>query len=292
MTTGRKKDRLPTIRELKATEDIVARRAMAVALVERSRDLEVLRAALTALAADPDAGLRPLLHEKYAWCEGSAVARDSSGFIRAGIVRALQPIVQPADAPVLRRALTTYQMQGMYELCAELRTAALLAMGDLDADMAALFAARFLTDPLTSFSGEPALTAIRLLAAQGRLEPVFALASWAEGNGQLAGEALRNLVDLDADLVDLLIERHLASDDQQVLLGLFDLLLGHPERERWHDTILRYLVTSSDLDIYGIVVTSIVASRDEHLIRAMRALAGDERDRVKRQLLDHALELA
>lgn len=292
MPRGRQRDALPTIRELNATEDAAERRAMAVALVERSRDLEVLRAALAVLATDPDPALRPLLHEKYDWCETSAVGRDSSGFIRAGIVRALQPIVQPADAPLLRRALTTYQMQGMYELCAELRSAALLAMDELDPGMAALFAARFLTDPLTSFSGEPALTAIRLLAAQGRLEPVFALASWSEGNGQLAGEALRNLVDLDADLVNLLVERHLASDDQQVLLGLFDLLLGHAERVRWHDAILRYVVMTQDLDVYGIIVTSIVASRDEPLIRALRALADDERDPVKRQLLDHALELA
>lgn len=268
------------------------RRAMAIDLVESSRDLEVLRAALAVLADAADPALRPLLHEKYAWCETSPVARDSSGFIRAGIVRALQPIVQPADAPVLMRALTTYQMQGMYELCAELRAAALLAMGDLDPGTAALFAARFLTDPLTSFSGEPALTAIRLLAAQGRPEPLFALASWEAGSGQLVGEALRNLVDLDAELVDLLVARHLESDDSQVAVGLFDLLLGHRERARWLDTIARYLVTTGEMDIYGIIVTSIVASRDEALIRALRALAADERDRTKRQLLDHALELA
>jgi hypothetical protein len=268
------------------------RRVMAIDLVEGSRDLEVLRAALAVLADAADPALRPLLHEKYAWCETSSVARDSSGFIRAGIVRALQPIVQPADAPVLMRALTTYQMQGMYELCAELRTAALLAMADLDPGMAALFAARFLTDPLTSFSGEPALTAIRLLAAQGRSEPLFALASWEAGSGQLVGEALRNLVDLDADLVNLLVARHLGSEDSQVTVGLFDLLLGHRERARWQDTILRYLVTTDDLDVYGIIVTSIVASRDEALIRALRALAGAERDRTRRQLLDHALELA
>jgi hypothetical protein len=77
-----------------------------------------------------------------------------------------------------------------------------------------------------------------------------------------------------------------------VTVGLFDLLLGHRERARWQDTILRYLVTTDDLDVYGIIVTSIVASRDEALIRALRALAGAERDRTRRQLLDHALELA
>jgi hypothetical protein len=288
------KDQLPAgaIRALRSAGSPEARCALAIDLVARSRDLEVLRAALAVLAEEADPSLRPMLHEKYDWCEASPVKRDSSGFIRSGIVRALGPIVQPADAPLLRRALTTYQMQGMYELCAELRAAALVAMAELDPDQAGLFAARFLTDPLTSFSGEPALTAIQTLVAQGRLEPVFALASWEAENGQLVGEALRNLVDLDAELVDLLVERHLASDDPQVSLGVFDLLLGHRDRLRWHDTILRSIVTSDDLDIYGIVVTSIVASRDEHLIRALRALAADERDRTKRQLLDHALEHA
>jgi hypothetical protein len=283
---------LPTIRELREAADPAERRRIAVALVERSRDLEVVRAALATLAAEPDPGLRSLLHEKFAWCETSPVKRDSSGFIRASILRALQPIVQPVDEPLLLRALATYQIQGRYELCAELRAAALLAMDDLDAEVAMLFAARFLTDPLTSFSGEPALTAIRLLAARKRLEPVFALASWEQESGQVLGEALRGLVDLRAELVDLLVDRYLASDDPQVTIGLFDLLLGHRDRERWHDTILRYLVSANDLDVYGIVVTSIVASRDEHLIRSLRAIAGDERDETKRQLLDHALELA
>jgi hypothetical protein len=268
------------------------RQAIALDLVERSRDLEVLRAALAVLEEARDPSLRPALHAKYDWCEAAPVKRDSSGFIRAGIVRVLHPIVQPADEPVLLRALVTYQMQGMYELCAELRAAALQALADLDPETAALFAARFLTDPLTSFSGEPALTAIRLLAAQQRLEPVFALASWEQGNGQVLGEALRNLVDLRPELVDLLVERHLASEDAQVTIGLFDLLLGHPKRERWHDTIIRYVVTASDLDIYGIIVTSIIASRDDHLIRTLRALADDERDRAKVDLLEHALELA
>jgi hypothetical protein len=290
--SARKAATEPSVRDLRAATDPAERARLAVAMVERSRDLETLRAALAVLAERADPALRPLLHEKYDWCEASPVKRDSSGFIRAGIVRALQPVVQPADAPLLRRALTTYQMQGLYELCAELRAAALLAMADLDPGTAALFAARFLADPLTSFSGEPALTAIRLLAAQGRLEPVFALASWETENGQIAGEALRSLVDLDPDLVDLLVERHRASKDPQIVVGLFDLLLGHADRVRWHDGILRYVATAGDLDVFGIIVTSIVASRDEHLIPALRAIAADERDPTRRQLLEHALELA
>jgi hypothetical protein len=265
---------------------------IAVDFLDRSQDLETVRSALAVVEAEADPALRPLLHRKYAWCEASPVRRDSSGFIRAGIVRALQPIVHPDDVSLLLQALTTYQMQGLYELCAELRAAALRAMSDIEPDTAAMFAARFLLDPLNSFSGEPALTSIRLLAAQQRLEPLFALASWEERNGQIVGEALRNLIDLRPELVDLLIERHQDSEEAQIVVGLFDLLLGHRERQRWHHHILRSVANALDIDVYGIVVTGIVASRDEHLIRALRTLADDERDRERRALLEHALALA
>lgn len=268
------------------------RREIAIDLVERARDLEVVRAALAVLAGKQDPTLRAVLHAKYEWCEVAPTKRDSSGFIRADIVRALHPIVQPADDHLLRRAMGTYQMQGLYELCAELRAAALRVMNDLDPDTAALFAARFLTDPLTSFSGEPALTSVRVLSVQQRLEPLFALASWEQGNPQVVGEALRSLSDLRPELVDLLVERHLDSEDGQITLGLFDLLLEHRERSRWYDLMLRYLVTTEDLDMYGIIVTSIVASRDQHLIGALRALADDERQPARLQLLEHALQLA
>lgn len=290
--TKRQRTTTNDLARLRETEDPQDRRAIALGLLARSRDLEIVRAALAVLAEEQDPELRHVLHEKYEWCEASPSKRDSSGFIRADIVRALHPIAQTEDDALLRRALTTYQMQGLYELCAELRATALRAVNDLDPDTAALFAARFLADPLTSFSGEPALTAIRVLAAQQRLEAVFALASWPSGNAQVMGEALRNLVELRADLVDLLVETHLDSDDEQVTLGLFDLLLGHRERSRWYDLILRYLVTGDDLDIYGIIVTSVVASRETHLIEALRSLAEDERDPEKSRLLEHALELA
>lgn len=272
--------------------DPAARVERALALMESSRHLEVVRAAITVLEEAADPALRPALHAKYDWCERSGSARDSSGFIRAAIVRALHPILQPDDLPLLERALTTYQMQGMYELCAGLRAAALRAANDLDPTLAALYAARFLTDPLTSFSGEPARTAIQLLAAQQNLAPVFGLASWGNAHGEVIGEALRNLTDVPASLVPLLIAQHRESEDEQVLLGLYDLLLGHPARAAWREEITFFLRTTTLYDLYGIVATQIVASRDEAFIRLLRDLTAVERDPEKAKLLAHALELA
>jgi hypothetical protein len=272
--------------------DPAARIERAIALMDSSRHLEVVRTAVKVLEDAADPALRPALHAKYQWCERTPTTRDSSGFIRASIVRALHPIIQADDLPLLQRALTTYQMQGLYELCAELRAAALLAVNDLDPGFAALFAARFLSDPLTSFSGEPARTAIQVLAAQQHLAPIFGLASWGNAHGEVVGEALRHLTGLPASLVPLLIEHHRESEDEQVLLGLFDLLLEHPARASWREEIGTFLRTTALLDLYGIVAMQIVASRDEALITLLRDLASTERDREKAQLLEHALELA
>jgi hypothetical protein len=280
------------IRDLKAMEeDPEAQIARAVKLLEKSRHLEVVRAALKVISEATDPALRPVLNRKYDWCDQQPVQRDGSGYIRAEIVRALQPIVQAEDLPLLHRALTTYQMVGMYEVCAELRAAALVTINDLDPGFAALFAARFLTDPRTSFSDEPARTAIRLLAAQQNLAPIFALVSWGNANGEITGEALRNLVDLPASLLPLLVEQYRDSEDEQVLLGLFDLLLGHPTRDEWMDEFAFFFRTTTQIDLYGIIAMQVVASRSEALIALLRNLAEAEHNHEKKRLLDHALEL-
>ncbi|MDQ3541291.1 MAG: hypothetical protein M3440_11425, partial [Chloroflexota bacterium] len=204
-------------------EDPDRQRAAAMKLVHKSRHPDIVRAALAILRDAEDPDLRPFLHEKYDWCDASPERNDSGGIIRAAIVRTIQPIVHIDDLPILQRALASYQMLGLYELCAELRAAALLALNDLDPDLAALYAARFLTDPLNSNSGEPALSAVRLLAAQRELPSLVSVASWGTGNPEVIAEALRNLTDLPASMVPLLLAQYRDSDDEQILLGLFDL---------------------------------------------------------------------
>ena len=265
---------------------------LAVRLMEKSRHLEVVRAAVKVLgeACNPD--LRLALHRKFEWCEQQPVQRDGSGYIRAAIVRAMQPIVQPDDLPLLQRAMTTYQMVGIYEVCAELRAAALVTANDLDPAFAALFAARFLNDPRNSFSGEPARTAIQTLVAQQNLAPIFGLASWGNAIGEVIGDALRNLIDLPAAVLPLLVEQYRESVDEQVLLGLFDLLLGHATRDAWGNEFALFFRSTALIDLYGIIAMQIVGSRSEVLIGLLRNLAEVEKDQGKKELLDHALELA
>lgn len=292
--------RLDALRALAGDPD--AQASLAVTYVEESKDLDVLRPALDMLRAQADPGLRPVLHAKYAWCEQAPERHDSGGFIRAAIIRALQPIINDDDLPLLRGALLAYGWVGMYEVCAEVRATALNALADLDPDLSTFYAARFLRDPHNSNSGEPALSAVRLLAAQGQLAPLFGYAAfpptsgetpaWLQGTSEITAEALRNLANLPASLVPLLIKEYVKSEDEQILLGLYDLLLAHPARAQWRGVIEHFLTTTRHMDLYALVVTQIVVTRDETLIAMLREMAAGAPDRIRHELLQHALEHA
>lgn len=270
-------------------DDPVALRATATEFARQSGNLDVLQAAIAALGGMQDAANRPILHEVYDRCDER---NDAGGFIRAAVIRALHPIVQSADQPILMRALHTYQTQGLYEICGDLRTAALVALNDLEPDLAAYYAAAFLRDPGNAMSGQPGSTAIRVLAAQQKLELLYALAIWGEELPELLGETLRNLVDLPATLVDRLVGQYRDHEEEQVLLGLFDLLLAHPERQRWHDAVVAFLESTDLLDLYGMIVMQIVAGRDADLIAALRNQEQTEPVRRKAELLHLALQNA
>ena len=287
---GEVKAQLDDLKEL--AHDPEAQRDLAASYVRSSKNMEVLRPALTVLREAEDPSLRPLLHEKYAWCAVSPERNDSGGVVRAAIVRALQPVIHYDDLPILRQALVSYQTVGLYEVAAELRAASLVALNDLDPDLAALYAARFLHDPQNSNSGEPALTAIRLLAAQQDMVSLFGFASWPTASAELVAEALRNLIELPASMIPFLVQQYGESEDEQILLGLYDLLLAHPGRAKWRSVFEHFLRHSRLLDLYGLVVTQIVVTRDEDLIGLLRELESEERDPVRIGLLRQALEHA
>lgn len=265
--------------------------AAAVSIMHKSNDLDVVRKAIGILGEAEEPRFRPELTKKYDWCDAQSHRRDGGGYIRSAIVRALRPIAERDDAPLFRRAMLTYELDGALELCADLRAGALLAMNEILPEEAAIWAARFLLDGQVTFSGEPARSAIALLASHGNLAPVFGLVSWGEARGEVIGEGLRGLTEIPDDLVPMLVDRYLGNEDEQVILGLFDLLLGHRTREAWAETIERWFRTTTVMDLYGIVAFQIVGSRSEVLIEMLRKLRADEHDRLRQELLDQALAL-
>ena len=259
---------------------------------EQDADAAVITAALAALAAGEYAALRPLLLGKFRYCADDPARRDQGGGIRSLILHALRPLVWPDDIPLLERAASTYEFL-FGEAAGDLRAAALLTLNEVDDRLASFHCVRLLIDPHTSImSGEPAATAVRILAAQGQPLPLYAyLIREQAGVADVLAECLRNLGELPASLLPPLVERYIASDDEIVLLGLFDLLLARSDRAEYQPVFLDFLRATTLYNSYRYLISAIVASREEAFIADLARLQDTERDRQKLALLKEALAL-
>lgn len=282
--------RIAELRSLPA--GTVAQLQAAATLLQGARTLDATRVALTVLTAAPDTGLRPLLLSKYAACDTDGVKHDPGGLIRSALLTALRPLALPDDTPLLERAATTYEF--LYgEATGDLRAAALLVLNEADDRLVSFHCVRLLVDEYTSImSGEPAVTAARILAAQGQLLPLYAYVTQASRTvADVVAECLRGLPALPASLLPPLVVRYAASEDEIVLLGLFDLLLARDDRDEYRDMLLAFLQTTSLHNIFRYLVSALIAGRDTSAVDALVTLADVERDPLKREIVREALEL-
>lgn len=271
------------------------RSAYAATLLSPRHGTEVVRAALRALVESPLPSARAeliRLYEAYA----AHPERDYGTYVRSAALAALRPIAEPADLPLFSRAVTTFEFPppGFHEEAALLRATALLAIGDLDDRLACCHAAGLLmsehTDPM---SGEPAVSAVRQLAASGELLPLYAYALQPATGlvSEVASECLRQLIRLPEELVPHLVTHYAASDDPVVLVGLFDLLLNHETGPHGRERIRAFLSTAERVDVYRYVATSLVASGHAALIEDLLAAAAAEQDRTRAGILLETLAL-
>jgi hypothetical protein len=264
----------------------------AARIMHESHDLDMVRTAIGVIGEAESPEWRGDLIAKYEWCETQPVRRDGGGYIRAALVRALRPVSDTSDAALFQCAMNTYEIDNTLEFCGDLRAVGLLAMNGIDPSLATNWAARLMLDPQVTFSGDPARIAIRLLASHGILAPIFGMVSWEQGRNDVLAEGLRNLTGLHVDLLPMLVERYIGNEDEQVILGLFDLLLGHITRDMWCDEIERWFRTTTVMDLYGVVAIQVVTSRSEALITMLHNLREEEIDLLRRGMLDQALALA
>ena len=281
------REQLQQLLQLAGEEQLQA----AVAAMTASRDLEVVQSAINILREAERPDLRDALLQKYQWCQEQPNRRDGGGFIRASIIRAMIPVSAPDDSRLFQQAILTYEMDGPTEVCGDLRAAGLIALNEIDPELAESYSARFLLDPQFTFSGEPVTTAIKVLVSHQNLAPIFAVVSWNMGRNDVIAEGLRSLTDLQDDLVPLLVDRYIENEDEQIILGLFELLLGHRTRDAWASTIEKWFRTTTVMDLYGIVAIQVVASRSETLINMLRNIRTQEADLLRQELLDQALAL-
>lgn len=281
--------RLQELRELAG--DPAAQTVLAVRVLVEDEDVQTIRAALEVVKRRPTPSARPVLCERFEYYAAEGVRRDAGTYLRAAIVQALRPIALPDDLPLLERAATTYEFlpRAHSEEASLLRSAALVSLEAVDAQLAAFHCIRLLADPYTShFSGEPAVTAVRVLAA---LDNYLALYYYAlhqpDPQSDVLSECLKNLARLPGSLLPGLVAKFGATDDEVVLVGLLDLLLDTGGSLFIHD----FLGRTEKYAVYRYLVTRLVASHAQPDRAELSHQASHERNARKLGILEEALSL-
>jgi hypothetical protein len=289
----RRKERVGREHELRAlADDPPAQTALALQILARDRDTLNLRAALAVLQAHPAGRAREPLLDLFAYYMADGVRRDAGTYLRAAILQALRLIATLDDLPVLEKAAATYEFlpPGRSEEAAILRSTALVLINELDDKLGALHCVRLLADQHTSaLSGEPALTAVRVLWASERLEPLYyyALHQTAPQSDVLS-ECLRSLSQIPEALRQELVEKYGATDDEVVLVGLLDMVLDGGGGNAF---IASFLSQTQHLAVYRYLVTRLVAAHQEPWLAELEHQSVREADSAKLKILEDALAL-
>ncbi len=218
----------------------------ALETLERERGKQVVSEALVALNQRPVPQARPILLRLYWHYDEAGIKRDVGGDLRTALIGALLPVADARDQALAEHALATYEFlpPTREESTGGLRAAGLILLHNLDPVLASYHATRLLVDEHTSrMSGEPAVSAARLLAGQGQLLPLYSyLFAQHHRHPEVEAECLRHLANAPVSIVEAVISfyrtpisigtgvpvpRYETRDDV-VLLGLFDLALAWP----------------------------------------------------------------
>jgi len=263
---------------------------LGLVLLGRARNPEAIASAVGMLGNSADPRIRQVIAQKYGWLNAEPRRRDSGCFQRTALVRALRGRGTSADVGVLETALWTTEIIGRFDAATDLRAAALVTLNDVDGALASFHAVRLVGDA-HEMSGEPALTAARLLAMREELLPLYGLVAGGGGTPEVRAECLRGLTGLPVSLVTHLLEQYRDDKDNTVMVGLFDLVLGHRSRAEFAGFIASVLDRTQSIDLYRFVVNSIVASRDPVLIALLRRPDGPGKNSPKGTVLGEALGL-
>ena len=255
--------------------------------------MDLALAALAVIKEREDVRLRPALLRKYTALDADGVRRDPGGVVRTATLKALRPVALPEDVVLAERAVATYEF--LYgEAAGDLRGAGLLLLNEVDPPLAGFHSVRLLDDQYTSImSGEPAVTAARVLAAQGQVLPLYAYVMRDEpAVADVVGEGLRSLGAMPPSLLPAVVKKYRTSKSEIVLLGLFDLLLASDARPAYLPFIFDFLQSTTLYNLYRYLLIVLVTGHDPDIMEQIEAMARRERDPTKREIWREARTLA
>jgi hypothetical protein len=277
--------------------------ALAVTILEGNHDKDVLLAALKVLAEHPTDAGRPALRKLYDCYSRDKGKHDQGGYFRRAVLDAARTVARPADAGWLAQACETYEFwpPDFAEDAVLIRAAALLALVEVDDEQARYHAVRLLVDPFTArMTGEPAVSAARVLGALGETAPLYLVAcqNMPHDRGgvvtvfpEVTAECLRHLTSLPTTLAEGLLARYVTTSSSIIRMGLFDLLLNHRAGPLGRVQLVRFLNETTDVDIYRYLVMSIVLAGHAGPLDDLRQAAYRERRRAKQEILLEAATL-
>lgn len=270
--------------------------AYALTLLDARNGAETVITALQVLQRTPHRDAREPLWQLYHHYSDRGQRQDPAAFIRAAIVRALREVVLPADIAQLAVVTNTFVFPPpeFKEEGAMLRSTALLALNELDDDLGRYHAVRLLANEYTDpMSGEPALTAAKVLAARNEILPLYfyVMQDGARTLPEVVSACLSNLVTLRTDLVPGLIERFQTATNEVILVGLFDLLLAHEAGPQGIPFLERFLVESSHFDAYRYLVVTMATSGKGALLELLLDATHLITDQRRGALLVEGLQL-
>ncbi len=271
----------------------------ALELLDQERGNQVVSAALDIVTAAASPEARPVLLRLYDYYDAAGIKRDAGSYLRSVILGALLSIADPADWTLAEHATKTYEFlpPGREESAGTLRAAGLVLLSRLDPVLASYHCTRLLNDPHTSrMSGEPAVSAARLLANQAHFLPLYAYVhSNREGVAEVEAECLKLLAKVPTPVVDglfayyntpvlagggLFIPYYETKEDV-VLVGFFDLLLEHMTRGAYLDFTGTFLRTTQRYDVYRYLVSMMVANHQPEAWALLVEVARREQNQHK-----------
>ena len=262
---------------------------LTLATLARARNAEEVEAVLS-LTSLPEDRLRAAVVERIEWLAAHSRA-DSGAHVRTALVRALERLARATDVPLLERMADTHEFLGTTDVAGQLRATGLVALRRLDPRLAAFHAVRLMAEPAVSMSGDPLLTAVRVLADLREAVPLYAYLLDPEPFlADAVAEALRGMTDTPASVAIGLLEAYRDHPDDTVLVGLVDLLLRHQEHAELLPATVALLTATPSPDLYRFAVTEMVALRRVDLADALRAQP-DRGGKVKSAILEESLTL-
>jgi hypothetical protein len=260
------------------------------------RSHRALEPALRLIEPDPPTEARQPLRRRFFDLAEDGLHRDVDCELRAAIVRALRALDSHADEDVAEAGLRTVQTTppAMKDVAQPLRAESLLLLAQSDPERADYRAAELLSDPhLSEFSGEPALTAIRLLDRRGQLLPIWALARRPGLQVDALAQALASLREAPKDLQLEALREHLAwavpqgeSGEPTALVAAEAIVLNG--LEDGYELVLDLLRQTPNLNLFRYLAMTALRSDAQRLRRSvadLRAVVDSARAEALRELL-------